>query len=117
MLTAGGSTSFSFDVPASLSGAQVKAAVPPATATADASGRGLVVRVSCSLVRNETLAQVSVSEGEAAVTVLPVVLVPNSGEPCRPGTVLTTVTLPLTAPLGARQVFVAPAGTAVPTPG
>lgn len=117
VLAASGSTSYSFDVPEAFRGARVKAAVPPATATPDPTGRRLVVKVSCSLVRNETLAQVSVSEGEAAVTVLPVVLVPDDGDPCPPGTVLATVALPLAAPLGARQVFVAPAGTAVPTPG
>ena len=117
VLSSGGSTSFTFDVPESLRGANVKAAVPPATATTDRTGRALLVKVSCSLVRNEVLAQVSVSEGDAAVTVLPVVLVPDAGEPCPPGTVLRTVTVPLAEPLGARQVFVAPAGTAVPTPG
>lgn len=117
VLATDGSTSYAFDVPDALRGAQVKAAVPPATAVPDASGRRLVVSVSCALVRNETLAQVSVSEGEATVTVLPVVLVPDRGEPCPPGTRLATVTLPLSAPIGARQVFVAPAGTEVPTPG
>ncbi|MFM7062002.1 MAG: hypothetical protein ACKO04_00705, partial [Actinomycetes bacterium] len=77
----------------------------------------LFVRVNCSLVRNEVLAQVALSEGDSVVTVLPVVLVPEKGEPCPAGTQLAQVVLPLASPLGSRQVFVAPEGTEVPTPG
>lgn len=117
VLATGGSTSFSFEVPPALEDARVRAAVPPATVEPGVDGRSLRVRVECALVREEVLAQVSVSEGDTTVTVLPVVLVPESGEVCPAGTELATTVLPLAAPLGARQVFVAPAGTPVPTPG
>jgi len=117
VLATEGSTSFSFEVPSSFRDERVRAAVPPATAVPNGDGTQLLVRVSCSLVRNEVLAQVALSEGDSVVTVLPVVLVPEQGDPCPAGTELAQVVLPLTAPLGNRQVFVAPAGTEVPTPG
>jgi len=116
VLATGGSTAFSFAVPESLKGSRVKAAVPAATATPSADESQLLVTVRCSLVKNETLAQVAISEGDSVVTVLPVVLIPERGEPCVAGSVLKSVSLPLASPLGDRQIFVAPAGTAVPTP-
>ena len=117
VLATGGSTSFSFEVPNSFRNERVRAAVPPATAVASPDGTQLLVTVSCSLVRNEVLAQVALSEGDSVVTVLPVVLVPEKGEPCPAGTQIAKVVLPLATPLGTRQVFVAPEGTEVPTPG
>ncbi|MFM7064315.1 MAG: hypothetical protein ACKO04_12600 [Actinomycetes bacterium] len=117
VLATEGSTSYSFEVPASFRDERVRAAVPPATAVANGDGTQLLVRVSCSLVRNEVLAQVALSEGESVVTVLPVVLVPERGDLCPAGTELAQVVLPLATPLGNRQLFVAPAGTEVPTPG
>jgi len=117
VLATEGSVAFSFEVPPSYRDQRVRAAVPPATAVPNGDGTQLLVTVSCSLVRDEVLAQVALSEGDSVVTVLPVVLVPEQGDPCPAGTELAQVVLPLTAPLGNRQVFVAPAGTEVPTPG
>jgi hypothetical protein len=117
VLATEGSTSFSFEVPPAFRNERVRAAVPPATAVPNGDGTQLLVRVSCSLVRNEVLAQVALSEGDSVVTVLPVVLVPEQGEPCPSGTEIAQVVLPLATPLGTRQVFVAPEGTEVPTPG
>lgn len=117
VLATEGSTAFSFEVPPSFRDQRVRAAVPPATAVPNGDGTALLVRVNCSLVRNEVLAQVALSEGDSVVTVLPVVLVPEKGEPCPAGTEIAQVVLPLATPLGTRQVFVAPEGTEVPTPG
>ncbi|MFM7068039.1 MAG: hypothetical protein ACKOYM_01140 [Actinomycetes bacterium] len=117
VLATPGSTSFSFSVPPSLRDERVRAAVPPAEAVPVSGGRQLQVTINCVLVTDEVLAQLSVSEGDTVVTVLPVVLIPQKGSICRPGTVLTKVTVPLASPLGSRQIFVAPTGTPVPTPG
>jgi len=117
VLATEGSTSFSFEVPPTLRNERVRAAVPPATAVPNGDGTQLLVTVNCSLVRNEVLAQVALSEGDSVVTVLPVVLVPEKGDPCPAGTQIAKVILPLATPLGTRQVFVAPEGTEVPTPG
>ena len=117
VLATEGSTAFSFEVPASYRDQRVRAAVPPATAVANGDGTQLLVTVNCSLVRDEVLAQVALSEGDSVVTVLPVVLVPEKGDPCPTGTQIAKVVLPLATPLGTRQVFVAPEGTEVPTPG
>jgi len=117
VLATEGSTSFSFEVPSTLRNERVRAAVPPATAVPNGDGTQLLVTVDCSLVRNEVLAQVALSEGDSVVTVLPVVLVPEKGDPCPAGTQIAKVILPLATPLGTRQVFVAPEGTEVPTPG
>jgi hypothetical protein len=117
VLATEGSTAFSFEVPPSFRDQRVRAAVPPATAVPNGDGTQLLVKVNCSLVRNEVLAQVALSEGDSVVTVLPVVLVPEKGDPCPAGTEIAQVILPLVTPLGTRQVFVAPEGTEVPTPG
>ena len=117
VLATEGSTAFSFEVPPSFRDQRVRAAVPPATAVPNGDGTQLLVKVNCSLVRNEVLAQVALSEGDSVVTVLPVVLVPEKGDPCPAGTEIAQVILPLVTPLGTRQVFVAPVGTEVPTPG
>ena len=117
VLATEGSTAFSFEVPPSFRDQRVRAAVPPASAVANGDGTQLLVTVSCSLVRDEVLAQVALSEGDSVVTVLPVVLVPEKGDPCPAGTEIAKVVLPLATPLGTRQVFVAPEGTEVPTPG
>lgn len=117
VLATEGSTAYSFEVPTSFRDQRVRAAVPPASAVPNGDGTQLLVTVSCSLVRNEVLAQVALSEGDSVVTVLPVVLVPDEGEPCPAGTEIARVVLPLATPLGTRQVFVAPEGTEVPTPG
>jgi hypothetical protein len=117
VLATEGSTAFSFEVPPSFRDQRVRAAVPPPTAVPNGDGTQLLVTVNCSLVRNEVLAQVALSEGDSVVTVLPVVLVPEKGDPCPVGTEIAQVILPLVTPLGTRQVFVAPEGTEVPTPG
>jgi hypothetical protein len=116
VLVDGGVTSYAFTTPAALAQVPIRTVVPRSTATPSEDGTRLTVVVECSVGVGEALAQLTVTEDTATVTVLPVTIAPADAPPCPPGAEPRTVTVPLTEPLGTRSVIVVPGGTEVPTP-
>ncbi|MFZ4518251.1 MAG: hypothetical protein ACOYOP_07675 [Microthrixaceae bacterium] len=112
----GDATSYAFTVPEDLTRVAVRAVVAPAEAVPTPDGRSLTVTVRCGAATGEVLAQLTVTEGDTTVGVLPVVLAPTGAPACAPEAAPRVATVPLAEPLAARTVVVAPAGTEVPIP-
>jgi hypothetical protein len=114
---ADGTTSVTFDPPAGATTdeGELAAGWTPAIATAvvepTEDGRELVIRVPCSTAEDEFLAQLTVTEADAVVTVAAVVVVPDSAAPCADSQDRHVLTVRLTEPLGSRQLTVVPEGT------
>lgn len=114
-----GTNSFTFEPPAafaSIPPGDLRAEVPPATATA-AGDRSINLTVECGYSIDEFVAQIVVNEGADVVTVAPTVIVPVGGNPCPTDAPAREFELPLDAPLGTRPIVVVPAGTALPGAG
>lgn len=110
-----GTISMTFGPPAGTTDADLagrETVIPPIDVTPTPDGSGLVVTVGCARSAEEFLAQVTVTEAESAVTVAAAVLVPPGAGPCGDAT-STSVSVPLTDPLGSRQIVVVPAGASV----
>ncbi len=112
----GNAVAYGFTVPEELDRVAVRAVVAPADVTPTADGGSLAVTVRCGAGAGEALAQLTVTEGDATVEVLPVVLVPVGAPPCAAEAAPRTVVVPLGEPLRTRAVVVAPAGPEVPIP-
>ena len=90
------------------------AEIAPAQVDPSADGTELVVRVRCGRSDEEFLAQLAVTESDAAVTVAPVAVAPAGAAPSPEGAgARQVVSVPLSDPVGDRELRVLPAGTAV----
>jgi len=116
VLSQDGTVSYSFNIPDELARVPVRATVGRAVVEQNPDANGLSVRVDCTAGAGEDVAQITVSESTDTVTVLPIVLTPQDAPACQQGLQIERIVLPLTTPLGTRDIVVAPPGTEVPDP-
>lgn len=107
-------TSWVFDTPAAVDGAQLTATVAPMRVTVSPDGRTASLVIDCAQSSEELLAQVVVTEGDSAVTFAAVALAAPGAPPCGASSPPRAVELALPEAVGDRAVVVVPAGTELP---
>ncbi len=115
VVSTGDVLSFGFEVDPKGLGDRPLAVVPPMSADPSDGGKSLVVTVRCAKTSREQLAQVSVTETPAQVTVSGVTLVPANALGCSPSAEPRVIAMPLSSALGSRSVAIIPTSTKLPS--
>lgn len=103
-----------FDIDRTELGSRPLAMVPPMQPRSIDGGNAVEVTVGCSRSTREQMSEITVAETADSVMIAAVVLVPASATVCNPNYQPTTITLPLSEPLGQRTLSVLPPSTKLP---
>lgn len=106
-----GRVTYTYAVPPELTGTDSARAVAPVLIEPANDGTALAVTVTCAVSTGSLPAEILVVEDPLEIRVTVVVAGKRLGQPCQPFDVIETVTIPLEAPIGQRQILATPPGT------
>ena len=111
VLSEPGSVTYTYAVPPELTGTDSARAVAPTLIEPANDGTALAVTVTCAVSTGSVPAEIHVVEDPLEIRVTVVAAGKRLGQPCQPFDVIETVTVPLEAAIGQRQILATPPGT------